>query len=83
VIQVYVHAEDSQVPRPVKELKAFKRVFLHPGETREVPIDVKVSKLAYFDVKGHRWVLEPGKYDLLVGSSSRDLPMKGYLLIGR
>jgi beta-glucosidase len=81
-IQVYVHDQKSKVVRPEKELKGFRKVFLHPGERREVEVPIKISDLAYFDVKGHRWVLEPGRYDLLVGTSSRDLPLRGALSIG-
>ncbi len=46
----------------------------------EIPL--KVADLAYFDVSSHSWVLENGKYDLFVGTSSRDLPLKGSLQIG-
>lgn len=82
-VQVYVHPRDSAVVRPEKELKAYQRVFLHAGERGEVGLSVKISDLDYFDVKGHKWVLEPGRYDLLVGSSSRDLPLSGHLDVGR
>lgn len=81
-IQVYVHPKASQVVRPVKELKAFQRVSLKAGEDANVAIPLKLADVAYFDVKAHKWVLEPGRYDLLVGTSSRNLPLKGYLQIG-
>jgi beta-glucosidase len=80
-IQVYVHPEASPVARPVKELKAFAKVMLKAGEARDVAIRLELSDLAYYNVTGHKWVLPPGKYDLLVGTSSRDLPLKGFVKI--
>ena len=81
-IQVYVHATESKVVRPQRELKAFKRVVLTAGESRDVAIPLSLDDLAYFDVQSHRWIIEQGRYDLLVGTSSRDLPLKGFLQVG-
>jgi beta-glucosidase len=81
-IQAYVHDRHSVVVRPEKELKGFRKVFLRAGETKEFEVPIKVSDLAYFDVDHHKWVLENGQYDLLVGTSSRDLPLRGSLTIG-
>lgn len=81
-IQAYVHDRHSKVVRPEKELKGFRKVFLRAGEHKEFEVPIRVSDLAYFDVDHHKWVLEDGQYDLLVGTSSRDLPLRGSLTIG-
>ena len=72
-VQLYVHATDPKVMMPDKELKAFTKVELKPGEQREVHMPVNVSDLAYYDVNKKRWVVLPGEYQLMVGSSSRDI----------
>lgn len=73
VIQVYVADRHSSVPRPVKELKAFRKVYLQPGQTKTVHIEIEPSMLAYFDESSHSWKAEPGSFDLLIGSSSADI----------
>ncbi|HWD38942.1 MAG TPA: glycoside hydrolase family 3 C-terminal domain-containing protein [Fimbriimonas sp.] len=80
-VQVYVHARDSKVARPEKELKGFARVFLKAGERKDVFVPIKVSDLSYWDTPGHKWVSEPGRYDVMVGDSSRNLPLKSLLTI--
>lgn len=72
-VQLYVQALESSVMRPVKELKGFTKRELAPGETNEVTIHVQVSDLAYFDEDRMSWVIEPGNYKLLAGSSSKDI----------
>jgi beta-glucosidase len=72
-VQLYVSKAASAVERPEKELKAFKKVMIAPGETAVVTLDIPVSDLAYYDVKAGKWVVEPGKYKLLAGTSSRDI----------
>ena len=76
VVQLYVGARESKVPRAVRELKGFTRVSLAPGEEREVRFEISRDATAYYDVKSHAWVVEPGRYDVFVGPSSRDLPLK-------
>jgi beta-glucosidase len=73
VVQLYVHDVKSSVPQPPKELKGFMRVNLQPGETKTVNLTLPAEQLAYWDVKTHAFVVEPGAYQLLVGSSSRDI----------
>ncbi|HVW95693.1 MAG TPA: glycoside hydrolase family 3 C-terminal domain-containing protein [Mucilaginibacter sp.] len=72
-VQLYVSKEGSAVERPEKELKAFKKVMIKPGETANVTLSIPVEDLAYYDVKTSKWVVEPGKYKLLAGASSRDI----------
>ena len=71
VAQLYVAAPGREVARPPKELKAFAKVALAPGETRTVELKVKAADLAYWDIAGNGWKLEPGEYRALVGPSSR------------
>jgi beta-glucosidase len=71
VVQMYVRDRVSSVTRPVKELKAFERVWLLPGESATVTFDVDFESLAFYDIHMTR-VVEPGLFDIMVGSSSRD-----------
>jgi len=71
--QLYVSKAGSKVPRAVKELKAFKKVFLKAGESNTVVLEVPVSSFAYYDETKNDWNVEPGIYTLLLGSSSRDI----------
>lgn len=77
VAQVYVDFPDSKVERPIRQLKGFKRVFVPQGETVKVTIPVKASDLAYWNVDKHAFVLEKGKVNFAVGSSSADLRLFG------
>jgi len=73
VAQLYVKRIDSKVERPEKELEAFDRITLKAGETRQVTLEFPVSELAHWDMETNGWVLEPGKIEILVGSSSDDI----------
>lgn len=77
VVEVYVHQEKSELKRPEKELKAFSKVFLKPGESKEVELTLPSSAFEYYNDQKHQWVLEPGKFDILIGSSSRDIRQTG------
>jgi beta-glucosidase len=72
VVQLYVGTEGSRVERPRKELKAFARVALEPGETRTVRLSVSAADLAYFDAATSGWVVEPLTYTAIVGRHSLD-----------
>lgn len=75
VVQLYVRLNGASVTRPVKELKGFKRLTLQPGETRTVVFELPVNILAYYD-RDMEWVVEPVAVEVMVGSSSADLPLK-------
>ncbi|MHB8105643.1 MAG: glycoside hydrolase family 3 C-terminal domain-containing protein, partial [Dehalococcoidales bacterium] len=77
VVQVYVSDIASSVPRPPKELKAFKKVALSPGEKKKVEFTLTKEAFAFYDVKNKDWVAEPGDFEILVGSSSRDIRARG------
>ena len=72
VLQLYVAAEGSKVERAPKELKAFARVALSPGETRTVRLSVPAADLAYFDAATSGWVVEPINYAAIVGRHAAD-----------
>jgi len=71
VVQIYVAVPTSQVERAPKELKAFKRVGLEPGETKTVQLDIPVKDLAYYDEQAG-WTVERTSYTLIVGQHSLD-----------
>ena len=73
VAQLYVRRIDSKVERPLKELEAFDRVALKAGETKNVTLSFPVSELSHWNNDTNQWVLEPGKIEILVGSSSDDI----------
>jgi beta-glucosidase len=65
------------VKRPSKELRGFERISLKPGEKKTVAITVPGEKLSFYDEITHRFVVEPGTFDVLVGSSSEDIHLQG------
>jgi beta-glucosidase len=73
VVQLYVAEEKPSVPRPPKELKSFRKVFLQPGESQTVELPVTTHDLAFWDVTTHDWKTNAGKFDLLIGNSSRNI----------
>jgi len=73
VVQLYVADLKSSLPRPMKELKAFQKVSLRPGETAMVQFIITDDMLSYYNDQTHQWVVEPGKFELLVGASSADI----------
>jgi beta-glucosidase len=81
VVQLYVHAVAPGVERAPKELKGFQKVRLEPGESKRVAFTLDDRSLAYYDESTKQWVVEPGKYEILAGSSSRDIRARGILTI--
>jgi len=71
VVQMYVRDRVSSVTRPIKELKGFERVELQPGETKTVTFDITPDRLAFYDIN-MKYVVEPGEFEIMVGTSSRD-----------
>ena len=76
VVQLYVADKKASVVRPRKELKAFQKVYLQAGESRCLTFIITPEMLQYFDAAQHQWHSEPGDFDLLIGSSSRDIKGK-------
>ncbi|MDN5277822.1 MAG: beta-glucosidase [Clostridiales bacterium] len=82
VVQLYVHVPAQNVTRPVKELKGFKRVNLEPGQTKTVVFKLPIALLGFYD-ENMDFVVEPGKVDVYVGSSSEDIRATGqFNLVG-
>jgi beta-glucosidase len=81
VVQLYVSDPVCSVLRPEKELKAFKKVFLQPGETKTVELDVKVGDLAFYDETKKGWNTESGEYILQLGNSSRNISKTVKILV--
>jgi len=77
VAQVYVGARHAPVPRPPKELKGFAKVALAPGQTKRVEVALDRRAFSYFDDKAMAWQLAPGEFDILVGSSSQRIELRG------
>jgi beta-glucosidase len=77
VVQLYVRDVESTLIRPVKELKDFTKIALDPGESEKVSFKLKPRSLSYYDPHQGAWVAEAGEFEVLVGSSSRDLRLRG------
>lgn len=75
-VQLYVTDQTSTLPRPVKELKAFQKVFLQPGESREVVLTLDKRSLSFFDDRLQQWVAEDGEFEARIGNSSGNIIRK-------
>ncbi|WP_033148326.1 glycoside hydrolase family 3 C-terminal domain-containing protein [Prevotella sp. P6B1] len=75
-IQLYISSKRSTIDRPVKELKAFEKVSLQPGETRNVTLTIGTDALSYYDETTSNWRTEPGQFEALIGTASNQLPTK-------
>lgn len=81
VVQLYVRDVKSALPRPVKELKGFRKISLAPGETREVSFTINRESLSYFDDTKQQWVAEPGKFEAIVAASAADIRGKAAFML--
>lgn len=75
-VQLYISDKEASVDRPVKELKAFDKVFLQPGESRDVTLSIGRDALSFYDEATHAWVAEAGTFDALIGTASDQLSSK-------
>lgn len=73
IVQIYVHDCEASVDRPYKELKGFDKVFLQPGETKTVKIELGPDAFRFYDDKAMEWKAEPGEFEILAGSASDDI----------
>ncbi|HTO99821.1 MAG TPA: glycoside hydrolase family 3 C-terminal domain-containing protein, partial [Anaerolineales bacterium] len=76
VIQLYVHDDQAAHGRPEQELKAFQKVELEPGQSRAIRYDLGGEAFWHYSVEAGGWTMEPGVYEIRVGGSSRDLPLR-------
>jgi beta-glucosidase len=77
VAQLYTHQRTSSTYQPIKSLRAFKRVTLNSGESKSITLEVPVKQLAFYDIKVHDFRVESGIFDVLIGSSSDDIRLRG------
>ena len=77
VAEVYVSDPSAKVQRPERELKGFEKVRLAPGQTRHISVPLDARAFSYWDETGHRWAIDPGKFQIHVGDSSEDTPLQG------
>lgn len=75
IAQVYVADKESTIFRPEKELKAFKKVFLEPGEEKEITVELSKRAFAFYNVNINDWCVETGEFDIMVAASSRDVKL--------
>lgn len=75
--QIYVGKKNSRTYRAPRELKGFEKVYLEPGETKQVTVELDERAFTYYSTKINKWYLEPGKYEIYVGASSRDIRLFG------
>ncbi len=81
VAQLYIQDTVCSVARPVKELKAFKKIFLQPGETKSIEINLKVTDFAFYDEHKKDWNLEAGEFILQLGNSSSNISQKLRIIV--
>jgi beta-glucosidase len=82
--QIYLAlpSPSSSVPQPPKQLKGFDKLTLAPGQTKQASFTLNDRSFSYWDTSAHNWKVAPGCYQAMVGSSSRDLPLKGTISRG-
>jgi beta-glucosidase len=81
VVQLYVSDLNTKIQRPIKELKAFEKVFLKPGEQRKINFNIsKQDLLAYWSNEKHKWEIQEGSHQILIGNSSANIQLKKDLL---
>ena len=76
VVQLYIADLKSSLPRPVKELKGFKKVQLNPGETKTVEFTIDSSALSFYNDTKKLWEAEPGAFEAIIGASATDIKGK-------
>lgn len=77
VAQLYVNEENAALPRPLKELKGFQKIFLKPGEERTISITLNEEAFQYYNNVAGKWMMDGGVYNILIGSSSGDIRLTG------
>jgi beta-glucosidase len=79
-VQLYVHETYAPVSTPIKQLRGFERVELKPGETKCVSLNLTPEDLQLLDIEMH-WRVVPGDFEIMVGRSSEDIPLKEILQV--
>jgi len=81
VVQLYLRPLHPNVYRPVHELKFFKKIKINKGQTGIVNFDLYADDFSYYNINQKKWQLDPGKYEIQIGSSSRDIRLKSLVVI--
>ena len=81
IVQLYVKDTESFLPRPEKELKGFKKIFLKPGEEKEAAFTLEKSNFSFYSPEKGAWVAEEGEYELMAGASSRDIRLSEKMVL--
>ena len=76
VVQLYIKATSSKVYRPIRQLYGFSQISLTPDEKKIITIPIPISKIRYYDVTTEQFIVEPGNYELQIGSSANDIKGK-------
>ena len=79
--QIYVRDVESKVKQPLKALKGFEKVKLKPGESKHMDIILDEEAFSFFDIDTNEFIIEPGDFEILVGNSSENLPLSGFITI--
>lgn len=82
-VQLYVGMPSADdLPQPPKQLKAFQKVHLSPGETTHVQFALDTRSFSHWEAAGHDWAITPGTYQIMVGTSSRDIQLRSQIVVG-
>lgn len=76
VVQVYVRDIKASVKVPIRQLKRFQRITLKPGENKTVSFNLPASELSFYDIKSNDFIVEPGEFEVQIGSSSGDIRLR-------
>ena len=79
VAQLYTHQQQSSTYQPIQSLRAFERVTLQPGETKHLELTLPLAQLAFYDIHAKAFHVEPGTFDLMIGSASDDIRLRSHI----
>lgn len=81
VVQVYIHDMEASVKVPIRQLKRFQRITLNPNEKKFVSFTLAVSELYFYDIESNDFIVEPGEFEVQIGSSSADIRLRDTFLV--
>ena len=81
VVQLYVSDKICTLPRPIKELKAFEKVYLKVGEEKTVNFEITKEAFSFYNPKTHNWEIEPGEFEILIGTSSEEIIRNAMIIL--
>ena len=81
VAQVYAHSDDAHMKVPINQLKRFQRITLMPGESKTLTFKIPASEFSFYSNKTNNFEIEKGKWEIQVGSSSKDIRLRSNIII--